>query len=99
MMAAVTEGHTVGAKSILGRRPLSKALLGYGELVISEGGAEWGKIHEGRAGKGGGELDAVVLGNSTCSVSRNREDEATKAGKAMAWWTLLGYYCKGVESH
>lgn len=39
MMAAVMEGHTVGAKSIVGRRPLSKALLGNGGLVISEGGS------------------------------------------------------------
>ena len=62
MMAAVTEGHIVGAKTIMGRRPLSKALLRYGELVISEGGAgaEWGKIHEGRAGKGGGELEGTA---------------------------------------
>ena len=38
MVVAATEGHTVGTKFIVGRRPLSKALLGYGELVISEGG-------------------------------------------------------------
>lgn len=62
MAVAATEGHIVGAKSVVGRRPLSKALLGYGELVISEGGAgaEWGKIHEGRAGKGGGELEGTA---------------------------------------
>lgn len=67
-MAAVMEGYTVGAKSIMGRRPLRKALLGCGELVISEegAGAEWGKIHGRRAGKGGGELE----GRARCSVGQ-----------------------------
>lgn len=69
-------------------------MLGYGELVISEGGGQeqsgerFMKEEQARVEVSWRAQHAVVLDNGTMFCEQEQREEATKAGKAMVWWTL-----------